>query len=140
MRTTRKKQLAFTLVELMIVVVIIGVLTSIAVPSYRQYVIKSARSAAKADILNLAQTEERYYTNNNAYLALAAPPAITDWKNYSGSSMADRKYDITVAVVANPASYTITATPANNFSDPECGVLSLDSTGVKTNSIAGKCW
>ncbi len=140
MHTIRKKQLAFTLIELMITVVIIGILAAIAMPSYQQYTVRAARAAAKADMLNLAQLEERYYTNNYAYLALAAPPTVTAWKNYSGSSMADRKYNIDVAVVANPASYTITATPANNFSDTYCGTLTLNSTGVKTSSIAGECW
>lgn len=135
----------FTLVELMIVVVIIGVLASIALPSYRQYVIKAARSQAKGEMLNISQLQERYFTNNNGYLAISAPPtaAPTGWKNFSGSEVVgSRKYDITVAAGSTGSistSYLITATPSNSFSDPTCGTLTLDGIGTKIPATAG-CW
>lgn len=135
----------FTLVELMIVVVIIGVLASIAIPSYQQYVIKAARSQAKGGMLNISQLQERYFTNNNGYLLISAPPAAapTGWKNFSGSEIVgSRKYDITVAAGTTGSistSYLITATPSNSFSDPTCGILTLDSIGTKTPSTSG-CW
>lgn len=135
----------FTLVELMIVVVIIGVLASIAIPSYRQYVIKAARSQAKGEMLNISQLQERYFTNNNGYLLISAPPAAapTGWKNFSGSEIVgSRKYNIAVTAGTTgniSTSYLITATPSNNFSDPTCGTLTLDSVGTKTPTTAG-CW
>jgi type IV pilus assembly protein PilE len=154
----KQAQRGFTLIELMIAVVVIGILSAIAIPNYRSYVQKAERGAAKAVMLNIAQTEERYYTNNGTYLAIAALPtaAPSGWQNYSGSSTTSVKYNITVAAGTIASStttlisdaYTITAAPV--ATDALCGTLKLDSTGAKgiyspagapapTGTVA-QCW
>lgn len=146
----KQAQRGFTLIELMIAVVVIGILSAIAIPNYRSYVQKAERGAAKAVMLNIAQTEERYYTNNGTYLAVAALPAAapSGWQNYSGSSATSVKYNITVVAgtIASPTTlisdaYTITAAPV--ATDALCGTLKLDSTGAKAASGTGgvaQCW
>ena len=57
----------FTLVELMIVVVIIAILASIAVPAYNSSVRKSRRTEAKTAISDFAAREERIYGTQNVY-------------------------------------------------------------------------
>ena len=67
----------FTLVELLIVVVIIGILAAIAVPKYRGAREKSYFAAMKSDLRNLATAEESYFQANNTYYSGAIPdPAI----------------------------------------------------------------
>lgn len=61
------QQRGFTLIELMIVVVVIGILTAIAVPGYGSYRVKSARAAAQTELLQLASLQEKIYLNSNAY-------------------------------------------------------------------------
>ena len=61
----RKK--GFTLIELVVAVAIIGILTAIAFPSYRNYVIRSSRSAAQTELLQLANLQEKIYLNSNGY-------------------------------------------------------------------------
>jgi type IV pilus assembly protein PilE len=132
-----------TLIELLIVVAIITILATIAVPAYQQYVTKSKRNQAEAVMLSIAQSEERYYTNNYAYYAINtttdAPPntEAQGWPNYAGADMGTRTYNISVATAAT--TYTITAAPyATNFTDTQCGTLTLDSAGNKGPSSS--CW
>lgn len=151
----------FTLIELLVTMMIIGILSAVAIPAYNDYVTKSKRKQAEAVMLNLSQTEERYYTNNYNYYAITTNPPATDpqgWSNYAGTNMSTRTYDISVAICSslNPCvpvapapatatAYVITATPSNGFSDSQCGSLTLDSTGAKGNggtvtSGASPCW
>ena len=55
-----KKQQGFTLIELMIVVAIIGVLSAIAIPAYKNYVTKSEASSALATLKALVTPAELY--------------------------------------------------------------------------------
>jgi type IV pilus assembly protein PilE len=143
-----KRQNGFTLIELMIAVVIVGILAKIAIPSYAAYMTKAARTQAKGMMLDISQRQERYYTNNGTYITVAGPVATpANFQNYSGSTMATRKYDITVAAgtIADntqpiSTSFVITGTPSNGFSDGTCGVLKLDSTGAKSSLDNTQCW
>lgn len=134
----------FTLIELLVAVVIVGVLAAIAIPSYTQYTVRAARREAEATMLNLAQMEERFFSNNYAYheITTAPPTALTDgWSNFSGSSMAKRKYDIDVALIGTTG-FTIKAVPSNGFNDAQCGTLTLDNMGNKGSSPGSpaSCW
>ena len=63
----QKNSKGFTLIELMVTVVIVSILAAVALPAYQQYVTKSKRNQAKAVILGISQSEERYYTNNYVF-------------------------------------------------------------------------
>ncbi len=63
----RRKQKGFTLIELMIVVAIIGVLSAIAVPAYKNYVTKSEVASGLATLKSIITPAELYYQEKGAY-------------------------------------------------------------------------
>lgn len=62
-----RRRRGFTLIELLIVVVIIGVLASIAVSSFRTVKQKSYLAVLKSDLRNLAVAQEMYFEANRSY-------------------------------------------------------------------------
>jgi type IV pilus assembly protein PilE len=140
----KNKTDGFTLIELMITVVVVIILLAIAVPSYQDFVRKGARADAKSRLLDVAQMQERYISNQipPTYFAYTSATAAAGFPTFSGDNVNNRKYDIAVSAGATGAitsSYVITASTANNFTDPTCGNLTLDSVGNKTPNNPA-CW
>ena len=65
----RRHTLGFTIIELLIVITIVGLLASIAYPSYQQYFVKANRAAAQQFLLKAASVQHQYFlaNNGNAY-------------------------------------------------------------------------
>jgi type IV pilus assembly protein PilE len=117
----------FTLIELMITVAIVAILAAVALPSYRQYVVRSKRSAAQAQMMDIANRQQQFLLANRSYAdktALTASgyalPAEVN-SNYS--------YDIVLTTTGVPG-YTLTLTPIGGQTGD--GALTLNSDGVKT--------
>ena len=72
----------FTLVELLIVIVIIGILAAVAVPKFGKIREKAYWSTIKADLNSLQMAQEQYYAKN---MAVYAPPASASLLNFSAS-------------------------------------------------------
>ncbi len=60
------KQFGFTFVELMITVAIIGILVAIALPSYRQYILRGNRAAAQAEMMDIANREQQFLPRHSS--------------------------------------------------------------------------
>ena len=128
----RNRTRGFTLLEVMIVVVIVGVLAAIALPAYQSQVRKSNRSAAQRYMMDIANKQEQYLGSMRAYtsavdstgLSLAAPAEL--------SSLYTFAIDVNNACCGPTPNWRVTATAAGSqLSD---GDLTLDSRGTKTPS------
>ena len=58
---------AFTLIELLIVVAVIGILMAIALPSYNDYVLKGKLTEAMTVLSDLQVRQDAYYADNRVY-------------------------------------------------------------------------
>ncbi|WP_082073187.1 type IV pilin protein [Pseudomonas sp. LFM046] len=119
-----KKQRGFTLIEVLIAVAIVGVLAAIAYPSYQKHVIRGNRTAAQAQMMDIANRQQQYLLANRTYATKAQ-------LGYSLQRELVGRYtdSITLGTGAVP-SFTITFTATGQqLSD---GDLTLDSSGAKT--------
>ncbi|MBY0398888.1 prepilin-type N-terminal cleavage/methylation domain-containing protein [Myxococcota bacterium] len=71
-----KRSRGFTLIELMIVVAIIGVLASVAIPSFIDYQLKSKRTEAYANLSALAKAQKSYFAEYNAFVGALSEPGF----------------------------------------------------------------
>lgn len=122
----------FNLVELLIVVVIIGVLAAIAIPSYRSHIVSSSRAAAQTELLQLASMQEKIYLNSSAYTNVAASTAYngTTTGGLGKGATNDGKYTITNSSV-DGQTFTITATPVAGTTQEGDGDLTISENGEK---------
>src|SRR5690554_6110232 len=112
----------FTLIEIMIAVIIIGILTAIAYPSYLDHVRRGHQAEVQSQIMELAAALEAHRAKNFTYAGASISslaPALSKNEHYSASLSP-----------ANPTqSYTITATPKSSLMSG-MPTLTLDNTGV----------
>ena len=130
------KQKAFTLIELMVTVAIVGILASIAYPSYQDSVMKSRRADAKGALLGFANAMERRFTETNSYLGAAgnnATPADTGAPRiYPTQSPVDGGtpyYNLTINAGITASTYTLRATPTG--AQAGNGILQVTQAGVR---------
>lgn len=133
----RKYMQGITLMELMIVVVIIGILTAIAFPNYREFVARAKRSEAKAELLRIAANQEKFYLQNQRFGTLLE-------LGYSSATITSDSgsYTISVAEVGSWAENFI-ATAEYTINDNEvdkCEKFFIDGGGTKTSDPYTDCW
>jgi type IV pilus assembly protein PilE len=132
-------QAGFTLVELMIVVVVVGILAMIAIPAYNDSVMKGRRADAKSALTTIAARQEQYFMDNKTY--------TTDMKalGYTSSpaKSPDEYYLVSTAACASgtiATCFELTAVPPAGGAqedDDGCTSMKLDSSGSQTPA---SCW
>jgi type IV pilus assembly protein PilE len=138
-----------TLMELMIVIVILGILSAIAVPTYRSYLLRSQRSEAKIALLQLQTAQEKFYLQNNVYTAniTGASPAGLGLLAVTETA----KYDMSVTLAADgngtaAQRFNATATPrpgGGQTDDLLCANFTIDergTRGVSGTQTVEQCW
>lgn len=118
---------AFSLIELMVAVAIIGILSAIAYPSYTEYVIKSNRENVKSQMLDVSSKLASYKLLNHQFDNVT----LTTLGYASSYPSESPQYDL--ALQASSQTWTLTATPKTGTKQQGDGIITL-------NNYAQKCW
>jgi type IV pilus assembly protein PilA len=130
-----KKNSGFTLIELMIVVVIIGILTALAVPRYMKVASKSKQSEAKGILKQIYTMQAAYYGEHETYClngAQASMAALDGFARIGVTITPPARY--TYDMVADNTSFICTAT-SNLDTDPTIDTWTIDDDGNLVNTI-----
>ena len=136
------KKRGFSLIELLVVVALIAIITTVALPSYQNSVAKSRRAEAAAVLLEAAQALERYYSVNGRYLKTdgSVPAVFPAQVPASGTAY----YNIADTGDATNNSFLLRATRAGVMAGDECGDFQIDHAGSRTlngaTASAADCW
>lgn len=166
----RKRSGGFTLIELMIAVVIIGVLAAIALPAYDNYILRSNRTAGKTAVMRIAGLQENRFTDRKSYgnsfddldTSITAADTTTVYVKSDGSIVTSNGTDRTYALTMHPYSdagmtncaatgnlpagtitqYILVLTAQNRQAkDTKCSKLCLSSQQTKAAAGGGTdCW
>ena len=145
-----KRQTGFTLIELMVVMVVLGIIVSLGVGSYRQYVQRANRVDATAALLRLTANQERFYLQNNIYasnaqLAAALPAGL----GLAGTDHGYYNLAIVPAAGGLIVGYTASATVVvgeSQGSDTDCWTFTVNEQSLHTGNTQGGgdntavCW
>lgn len=140
-------QRGFTLIELIVVIAIIAILLSIAIPSYRDYILRARVRTAQADLAALSLNAENFLQRTLSYSPTDTTTTAATKTMFPGWSPAGTDfvfgYDVTVA--AN-TTYKVTASFSGD-SDRLAGcALTLESNNTRTMSegceklMGGRTW
>jgi len=128
----KKAQRGFTLIELMVTVVIIGILMAIAWPNYQQYVARGKRAEAQSFLMDLAQRQQQFLLDSRRYAA------DLDELDMTMPANVEENYTLEDFEIEGPPPYIlITLTPKSTRSQKDDGTLTIDSTGVKQRDTGG---
>jgi len=134
----------FTIIEVMIVVVIVAILASIAIPSYTEYVVRSKLGESSATLLGQRVKMEQFFQDNRTYVGACAAGTVAPLPT-------GLKYFTVACSNQSNATYTITATGncGGGVDASMCGfIFTIDQANNRVTVAvpagwtlpAGNCW
>ncbi|WP_125716488.1 type IV pilin protein [Pseudoalteromonas rubra] len=138
MKRTKHTEQGFTLVEMMITIAILGILASIAYPSYSEYVRRAARAEAAATLLDAANKQEQYFVDNRQYASTLAELGLP-------TTTENDYFSLQIALGDDLNSFVVTATATGGplADDTECTTLTINNLNIRGSTgtfAADRCW
>ena len=137
----------FSLIELMVVLAVFAILSTIAVGSYRRYSLRATRTEGRLALLAVQVAQEKYFLQNNTYAqdiatVIAAPPAGLGVSSINASGVTTGgNYTISFAAVT-PTTYRLqaVATGSQTKDTVACLTFTIDEQGTRTPLDSSGCW
>ncbi len=133
---------AFTLIELMIVVAIVGVLSAVAYPSYQSYIRNTKEAEAKTALVSFASAMSQYYLDDMTYKGAAGSAASSSdtgkpwiFSNKVPIDGGTKTYNLTI-FAADKSTFTLKASPVDTSLQTYC----IDQLGNKTDCNGTNNW
>jgi len=104
----KKNESGFSLVELMVVVGIIGILASLALPKLQVFMAKSKQSEAKVVLPTIFSLEQSYYADNNSFSAITS----SAWTAAAGSTAGDAANPNSIGLKVTTKYFAVSTTAA----------------------------
>jgi type IV pilus assembly protein PilE len=133
-----KNATGFSLIELVIAIAIVGILASIAYPSYVNQMRQTRRADCEAALMQLASVMERDFSRNNQYRDLITPGGFSNQCPIDGGTAT---YTLDYQALT-ATTYNLRATPAGHQTGDACGNLTLTNNlqkGQSSGTLAD-CW
>jgi prepilin-type N-terminal cleavage/methylation domain-containing protein len=143
---SRGRVQGFSLIELMVVIAVVAILSSIAVGAYRNYVMRATRTEGRMALLAIQVAQEKFFLQNNQYAqnlatVIAAPPAGLGVNLTAGGLTSNANYTLSFAA-ATATTYTLqaVATGPQSHDDPLCVTFTINEQGARTPLDSTGCW
>ena len=133
----RKRQKGVTLLELLTVVLILGILASIAVPSYRRYLLRAQRSDATTTLLRVQASQEKHFLQYGVYVTSTANMPNAQTAGGLGIAATTERGFYAITLTNTATGYTATATPIvgkGQSEDTQCATFAITEAGTKSAS------
>jgi len=128
-----------TFIELLIAVAIIGILASVAYPSYTDFVMRSNRTEAQSELLRIANLQEQYFIDQRTYTSDLTDLGLSD--NPFINTDTGGNYNFSATIGDDGTSFTLTATTTGTFQnkDSTCTTFTINEVGQK-GAESDDCW
>tara|TARA_R110002110_G_scaffold245617_1_gene461955 strand:- start:14459 stop:14878 length:420 start_codon:yes stop_codon:yes gene_type:complete len=127
-KSIRRAQGGVTLIELMVVIAIVAILVGVALPAYQNQVLRGHRTAAKTEMLDIANRQQQFLLSDRAYASKAE--LVASGYTLPADVAARYSWDISVDNTGVPT-FTISFTPQGAQVEDGAAALTLDSEGVR---------
>jgi type IV pilus assembly protein PilE len=126
----KRQQTGMTLIEIMIVVAIIGILSAVALPAYRDYVTRGRLAEAFSTLATVQPNAEQYWSNYRTFVDLATPAKNPTWP----ADTANFTYSL---VSSTPSGYVVKASGRNQA---DGFAFTIDQQGNRVTSTVAPGW
>lgn len=136
----------FSLIELMVVVSLVAILGTIAVSTYRSYILRTNRTEGRMALLATQVAQEKYFLQNNQYApdiatVIAAPPAGLGINLTAGGVTIGGNYTLSFAAgTANTYTLKAVATGPQTKDKAACLTFTINEQGQRTPADSSGCW